>query len=175
MSTAQGFAVWLTGLPASGKSSITRELAKRLHELRVPVVVLESDRLRNILTPDATYSPEERDRFYRAMALLGESITRNGVNVIFDATANRVAYRDYARKLIPKFVETYVRCPLELCMKRDPKAIYERARSGAAVTVPGFQSAYEPPSAPEITLDCEELVESAAEIIVNKLKQLSYL
>jgi adenylylsulfate kinase len=175
MSTAQGFAVWLTGLPASGKSSITRELAKRLHELRVPVVVLESDGLRNILTPDATYSPEERDRFYRAMAQLGEVITRNGVNVIFDATANRLAYRDYARTLIPKFVETYIRCPLELCMKRDPKGIYERARSGTAVAVPGLQSPYEQPIAPEITLDCEARVETAADIILGKLKRLTYL
>jgi len=175
MSTAQGFAVWLTGLPASGKSSITRELAKRLHELRVPVVVLESDGLRNILTPDATYSPEERDRFYRAMALLGEVITRNGVNVIFDATANRLAYRDYARTLIPKFVEIYVRCPLEICMKRDPKGIYERARSGTAATVPGLQSAYEQPIAPEITLDCEDRVEAAVDIIIGKLKRLTYL
>ena len=175
MSTVQGFAVWLTGLPASGKSSITRELAKRLHELRVPVVVLESDRLRTILTPDATYSPEERDRFYHTMAMLGELITQNGVNVIFDATANRLAYRDYARTLIPKFVETYVRCPLELCMKRDPKGIYERARSGTAVTVPGPQSAYEQPLAPEITLDCEDRVETAADIILVKLKRLNYL
>jgi len=175
MSAAQGFAVWLTGLPASGKSSITRELAKRLHELHVPVVVLESDRLRNILTPEATYSPEERDRFYRVMALLGELITRDGVNVIFDATANRLAYRDYARTLIPKFVETYVRCPLELCMKRDPKGIYERARSGSAATVPGPQSAYEQPRAPEITLDCEDRVETAADVILDKLRRLSYL
>ena len=175
MSTVQGFAVWLTGLPASGKSSITRELAKRLHELHVPVVMLESDRLRDILTPDATYSPEERDRFYRAMAQLGELIVRNGINVIFDATANRLAYRDYARTLIPKFVETYVRCPLELCMKRDPKGIYERARSGAAATVPGPQSAYEQPIAPEITLDCVDSIEASAKVVLNKLKQLLYI
>jgi adenylylsulfate kinase len=175
MSTGQGFAVWLTGLPASGKSSVTRELVKRLHELRVPVVVLESDRLRNILTPDATYSPEERDRFYRTMALLGELITGDGINVIFDATANRLAYRDYARTLIPKFVETYVRCPLEVCMKRDPKGIYERARSGTAVTVPGLQSAYEQPTAPEIMLDCEDRVETAVDIILGTLRRLTYL
>jgi adenylylsulfate kinase len=175
MRTGRGFAVWLTGLPASGKSSIARELAARLQELRTPVVVLESDRLREILTPDATYSPEERDRFYRTMAMLGELITRGSVNVIFDATANRLAYRDYARTLIPKFVETYVRCPLEVCMKRDPKGIYGRARSGTSGTVPGLQSAYEPPMAPEITLDCENSVETAAGDILDTLRRLSYL
>lgn len=175
MSTARGFAVWLTGLPASGKSSVARELVNRLGELRVPVVVLESDSLRNILTPDATYSPEERDRFYRTMAMLGELITRTGVNVIFDATASRVFYRDYARELIPKFMEAYVRCPLEVCMKRDPKGIYARARGGAAATVPGLQSPYESPKAPELTLECEDSVQTAANLVLDKLKYLKYL
>lgn len=175
MSTVQGFAVWLTGLPASGKSSITLELVKSLRELQVPVVVLESDSLRKILTPNATYEPEERDRFYRTMAALGELITQHGVNVIFDATANRLGYRNYARTLIPKFLEAYVRCPLELCMKRDPKGIYDRARSGAAVTVPGLQTEYEQSAAPEITLDCEARVEKSAEVVLNKLKQLLYI
>lgn len=175
MSAARGFAVWLTGLPASGKSSVARELARMLDELRVPVVVLESDELRKILTPDAAYSPEERDRFYRTMAMLGELITRTGVNVIFDATASRLVYRDYARTLIPKFVETYVRCPLEVCMKRDPKGIYRRAQEGAAFTVPGLQSPYEPPRAPEVTLDCEEGVETSANLILDKIKRLKYL
>lgn len=175
MSTARGFAVWLTGLPASGKSSVARELVNRLGELRVPVVVLESDSLRKILTPDATYSPEERDRFYRTMAMLGELITRTGVNVIFDATASRVFYRDYARELIPKFMEAYVRCPLEVCMKRDPKGIYTRARGGAATTVPGLQSPYEPPKAPELTLECEDSVQTAANLVLDKLKYLKYL
>ena len=175
MSPGQGFAVWMTGLPASGKSSITRELVKNLRELQVPVVVLESDNLRKILTPNATYSPEERDRFYRTMAALGELITRNNINVIFDATANRLGYRNYARTLIPKFLEAYVRCPLEICLKRDPKGIYDRARSGAALTVPGFQTAYEQPRAPEITLDCEARIEKSAEVVLNKLKQLLYI
>ncbi len=109
------------------------------------------------------------------MALLGELITRNSVNVIFDATANRRGYRDYARTLIPKFLEAYVRCPLEVCMKRDPKGIYNRARSGAVVTVPGLQAEYEPPRVPEITLDCEARPETSAEVVLNKLKQLLYI
>jgi adenylylsulfate kinase-like enzyme len=60
-------------------------------------------------------------------------------------------------------------------MKRDPKGIYERARSGAAATVPGLQSPYEPPLAPEVTLDCEESVETAAEAILDALKRFSYV
>jgi adenylylsulfate kinase len=172
MSLTQGFAVWITGLPASGKSSITRELMKILDARGVPVVVLESDDMRKILTPEPTYSEKEREHFYRALVLIGELITRRGMNVIFDATANQRGYRDHARSLIRKFVEVYVDCPLEVCMKRDPKGIYQSATSGKASTVPGVQASYEPPLHPEITLDCQDPPEAGADAIVNKITSL---
>jgi adenylylsulfate kinase len=175
MSPTQGFAVWITGLPASGKSSITRELLKTLDAEGVRIVVLESDEMRKILTPEPTYSEKERKWFYQAIVLIGELITRSGMNVIFDATANRRDYRDYARSLIQKFVEVYVDCPLEVCMKRDPKGIYGRATSGKATTVPGIQASYEPPLQPEVTLNCQDPPEAGAKAIVSKLKWLLYI
>jgi len=175
MSPTEGFAVWITGLPASGKSSITRELMKKLDDLGVPMVVLESDKMRKILTPEPTYSEKEREQFYRAIVLIGELITRSGMNVIFDATANRRGYRDHARSLIRRFVEVYVDCPLEICIKRDPKGIYGRAMSGKAMTVPGVQASYEPPLHPEITLGCQNPPEAGARAIMNELKLLLYI
>jgi adenylylsulfate kinase len=175
MSSAQGFAVWITGLPASGKSSITRELIKKLNSGGIRLVLLESDEMRKILTPVPTYSEKERKHFYRVIVLIGEMITRSGINVIFDATANQRIYRDYARSLIQKFVEVYVDCPLDICMRRDPKGIYGRAKSGRAKTVPGIQVPYEPPLQPEVTVSCEDPPESAATTIVNKLKWLQYI
>jgi adenylylsulfate kinase len=175
MNKQQGFAVWITGIPSSGKSSITRELVKKLHALSVPVVVLESDEMRRILTPEASYSQDERDRFYRTLAFIGEVITRNGINVIYDATANKRAYRDQARMLIPSFIEAYVRCPLEICMQRDPKGIYSRATTGAATTVPGIQSPYEPPMNPEITLDGQAPPNLSADAIFAQLKQVLHI
>jgi adenylylsulfate kinase len=175
MSPTQGFAVWITGLPASGKSSITQELMNKLDALEVPVVVLESDKMRRILTPEPTYSEKEREQIYRAIVLIGELITKSGMNVIFDATANQRGYRDHARSVIRRFVEVYVDCPLEICMKRDPKGIYERAMSGTATTVPGVQSSYEPPLHPEVTLDGQNPPEAGAKAIVNKLKSLLYI
>ena len=121
MSEQEGFALWLTGIPASGKSSITRELVKQLHAGRVSVVVLESDEMRKILTPAPTYSDEERSQFYRALVLIGTLITRSGINVIFDATANKRAYRDHARQAINKFVEVYVVCPQDICLTAGPE------------------------------------------------------
>jgi adenylylsulfate kinase len=175
MSEQGGFAVWITGMPSSGKSTITGELAKKMRDIALPVVVLESDEMRTILTPEASYSQEERDRFYRTLASIGALITRNGINVIYDATANKRAYRDHARTLIPGFVEAYVQCPLEICMQRDPKGIYRRAAAGAAATVPGVQSPYEPPVNPEITLDCQAPPAHGADAIIEKLRQLLHI
>jgi adenylylsulfate kinase len=175
MSSPQGFAIWMTGIPASGKSSITRELALKLELNVVSVVVLESDEMRTILTPQPTYNQEERDAFYRSLALIGGLITRNGVNVIFDATANRRIYREYARMHIPRFLEVFVSCPLSICMQRDPKGIYSRAVAGKTGTVPGFQSPYEPPLKPDITLDCQDPPEASADAILDHLKRLLYI
>ncbi len=175
MTGRQGFAVWITGIPASGKSTVTRELSLLLGERGVPTVVLESDALRRILTPTPSFSPDERDRFYQALISIGDVITRNGVNVIFDATANKRSYRDQARSLIPKFLEVYVFCPLDVCMRRDPKGIYRRAQEGSAETVPGFQAAYEPPDNPEVNLDGQGSPTAGAEVVLNALEQRHYI
>jgi len=175
MSTQNGFAVWITGIPASGKTSITRELMKKLEAQKVHTVVLESDEMRTILTPEPTYSPEERDWFYKALASIGAVIVRSGVNVIFDATANKRAYRDYARSRIPKFIEAYVQCPLEVSMKRDPKGLYKSAAAGETSYVPGIQTPYEAPRGPEVTLNGQALPEASADILFDTLKQLLYI
>lgn len=175
MTIRRGFALWMTGLPASGKSSITRELMKNLDENGYSALVLESDEMRKILTPMPTYDQEERDAFYRSLALLGELITRSGMNVIFDATANKRSYRDYARTLIPRFAEVWVTCPLDVCVQRDPKGIYRRASTGKANTVPGLQAPYEPPLVPDATVDGRRSPETSARDLFHKLKELLFI
>ena len=171
MNSKQGFAVWITGIPSSGKSSITRELARKLNELGVFPAVLESDVLRSILTPEPTYDPEERDRFHLQMAQIGEMLCREGIPVIFDATANRRKYRDHARSRISSFIEVLVECPLELCHKRDPKGIYAAANLGKAMNVPGFQAPFEPPREPDVVVDGRESPRDSAYAIVKRLRE----
>ncbi|HAR44619.1 MAG: hypothetical protein A2X56_13300 [Nitrospirae bacterium GWC2_57_13] len=175
MKSSQGFAIWITGMPASGKSSITRELVRMLKEQGVAAAVLESDALRLILTPEPSYSDAERDGFYRKVAELGTLITRQGLNVIFDATANRRSYRERARTHIPRFLEAHVKCPIEICRDRDPKGIYARAAAGKAATVPGLQTTYEPPAEPEVLLDCKISPGENAQAILKILKELQYI
>lgn len=145
------FAVWLTGLPASGKSAIARELLGALHSRGVDASLLESDVLRTQLTPHARYDEGERDFFYAALADIGAVLVARGRPVVFDATANRRRYRDAARERIARFCEVYVATPLEVCRARDPKGLY---RAGG--NVPGSGAIYEPPPTPELMVRGDE-------------------
>ena len=147
------FGIWITGLPASGKSTIVLALRPQLEALGLAVDVLESDEVRRLLTPQATYSPEERDLFYRALAFAGQRLVAHGVTVVFDATASRQAYRDMARAMIPRFIEVAVECPIAVCMERDRKGTYAKGLRGESTTVPGLQTPYEPPAKPELRID----------------------
>lgn len=142
------FALWITGLPASGKSTLAAALQAELAARGVEAAILESDALRRVLTPKPRYDEEERDVFYGAMLYIGMLLLRHGVPVIFDATANLRRYRDRARELIPRFFEAYVDTPLEVCRARDPKRLYRSAPG----SLPGLQAPYEPPERPEFTV-----------------------
>jgi adenylylsulfate kinase len=169
------FAIWLTGLPASGKSTIVAALKPMLETLG-PVEVLESDAVRRILTPHPTYSDAERDLFYRSLAFMGAKLVSHGVTVIFDATANKRAYRDFARSLIPKFIEVAVECPLELAMQRDYKGTYQRGQRGESSTVPGLQDPYEAPLNPEVRIDTTKTsAKEAGEMILGMAKERVFL
>ena len=116
-----GWCVWVTGLPGSGKSVIVEALMKRLKKQNVHAQVVSVDMLRHVITPKPTYSETERDMVYSTIAFVAKLLTQNDVNVVIDATGNRRRYRDNARKMIPRFIEAYVRCPLETCMERESK------------------------------------------------------
>jgi adenylylsulfate kinase len=173
MQVEPGFAVWLTGLPAAGKSSIARELQRLLAEQGVQAIILDSDELRRVLTPQPSYTESERDWFYGVIAGLVVWLTRNGVNVLIAATAHRRVYRDQARAQIARFGEVEVRCPLETCRARDRKGIYVSARAGQADKVPGMGVAYEPPLQPEAVVDTTQCSPSAAALsAMSQLQQV---
>ena len=136
------FAVWLTGLPGSGKSAIARELVRLLYERGVEVSALESDAMRTQLTPFPRYDDADRNYFYATLCDIGCLLVEKQRSVVFDATANRRAYRDAARKRIARFAEVFVDTPLEVCMARDPKGLYAK----------GMKIPYEPPLAAELVV-----------------------
>lgn len=177
----EGWCVWVTGLPGSGKSVVSEALHSLLEKKGIHAQILASDALRKVLTPKPTYSLEERDIVYATLVYIAKLLTKNGVNVIIDATGNLRRYRENARKQITRFMEAYLECPLEVCFQREskrgktyeaPKQIYAKALEGKAPTVPGVGQPYEPPLNPEITLDTtkftpEKCAEKIFEIILK--------
>lgn len=169
------WAIWITGLPGSGKSVVTQAVARRLVGLGEPVTVLELDVLRRTLTPSPTYGEGERELVYRGLVWLARTLTESRVPVLIDATGHRRAWRDLARAVIPEFAEVQLLCPLGLCRERErgrtgshaPPGVYDAAgRPGS--TVPGVDVPYEPALAPELVVDtAREDVEAAAARVLS--------
>lgn len=165
-----GFVLWLTGLPASGKSMLAQVLHAKLTEQGICTSILDSDMLRVILTPEPDYTPQERNWFYITLTSLAALLAHSGVNVIIAATGNRRTYREAARLRITRFAEVYVVCPLEICQQRDPKGIYAQSRAGEADRVPGIGVPYEPPLLPEVIVDTGQLTPvEAAQVVLTEL------
>lgn len=171
------FVIWITGIPSSGKSTVARALIASLQKnYNIAIVHLESDRLRTVLTPNPSYSASEREWFYRVIAFFASLLSENGVNVLIDATGNRRKFRDEVRKAIPRFLEVYLKCPISVCMARDPKGIYQRGKTGITTTVPGLQETYEEPDKAEVVIESDVTSPGeAADKILEKLDSLGWL
>ncbi|MDH7596950.1 MAG: adenylyl-sulfate kinase [Methanothrix sp.] len=173
------WAVWFTGLPGCGKTTIARRTKEHLSRMGVEAMILELDEIRKVITPNPRYTDEERDIVYASLAYMAKLLCDAGVNVIIDATANRRRYRDLARELVKNFAEVYIKAPLELCIEREasrkaefaPRGIYRKAASGARV--PGVGVEYEEPMSPEIVVDTTTMdPDSAAEFVSRRILEL---
>lgn len=170
--TKAGFVLWFVGRPAAGKSTIANLLHERLASEGIASCVLDSDELRTILTPQPTYSDQERDWFYAALVGLAGVLSRNGVHVLIAATGQRQAYRAAAYARLPQFAEVYVQCSLSTCQERDPKGLYARAQTGTITQLPGAGAVFEPPLAPALIIDTEQQAPAAAvELLLVTFRQ----
>jgi adenylylsulfate kinase len=158
-SLVSGITLWVTGLPGSGKSTVADALKKAHPEF----IILRMDEIRKIVTPEPTYSDSEREIIYRALVFFAKKLTELGHHVIIDATGNLRRWRDLARRIIPKYIEVHLRCPLELCIEREmkrserheaPKYIYKKGAGGSPV--PGIVAPYEEPLSPEVIIDSDK-------------------
>ncbi|WP_455369319.1 adenylyl-sulfate kinase [[Eubacterium] cellulosolvens] len=176
-----GWAIWITGLPGSGKSIVARILKQKLSKQDVQSQIISSDQLRTIVTPAPTYSENERNMVYQTLVCVVNILTQYGVNVIIDATGNKRKYRDDCRAKVKRFFEVYLKCPLEICIQREssrkethmaPKNIYVKAQKNEHSTVPGMGEPYEPPKKPEVQIDSNILSpEEIAQIIIEYIQK----
>jgi adenylylsulfate kinase len=155
---------------------VAAQLSRQIEDLGIDVTILESDALRKLFATQPQYDDQGREYFYASLAFIGRVLVERGISVIFDATANRRKYRDQGRQTIQRFVEVFVECPLETCMRRDPKGIYRKARDGEASHVPGIQAEYEPPETPDLVVrgDRDDPADAARNVI-DLLVQKGYV
>ena len=149
------FCLWLTGLPAAGKSTIANLLEKQLFSSGRHTYVLDGDNIRQGLNRDLGFSAADRVENIRRATEVARLFVDAGLVVIVAFISPFRAERDLARSRFEpdEFVEIYIDAPVEECERRDPKGLYAKARRGELVNFTGIDSAYEPSEAPEIRLD----------------------
>jgi len=170
----RGFVIWITGLPASGKSTIGRLLKERLISMGYKVEHLDGDEVRKWLSPEAGFSREDRIRHLKRVAYVSHLLARNGVIVIDTFVSPYRETRDFARELIKDFIEVYIECPLDEVIRRDPKGLYAKALKGEIGDMTGIQDPYEEPENPEVVVRTdrdspEECVRRIMSVILARL------
>jgi adenylyl-sulfate kinase len=169
----RGATVWMTGLPASGKSTLAVEIEALLVGAGRPAFRLDGDNLRHGLNGDLGFSPEDRAENVRrtahAAALLAEAGVVALVALVSPYAADRAAARAVHEAAGVPFLEVFVSTPLAECERRDPKGLYARARAGQLQHLTGVDDPYEPPDASDVVVTGDEPLETAAERVLAAL------
>jgi len=163
----QGVTLWLTGLPCSGKTTVSGLVAGQLRNAGSEVELLDADIVRQNLTKGLGFTREDRDENIRRIGFVCHLLTRHGVVAISAAISPYRAVREEVRRLIGSFLEIYVNCPLEVCIQRDVKGMYKKALAGELAHFTGISDPYEEPLKPDVVLftDRETPQESARKVL----------
>lgn len=172
----KGFTLWLTGLSGAGKTTIAHILEKKMKQMRFKVELLDGDAIRSNLSPDLGFSKQDRMVNIKRVAFIAKLLTRNNVIVIASLISPYNDIRSYCRAEIDDYIEVFVKCPLDVLIKRDTKGLYEKALAGEIANFTGISDPYEEPLNPEITVATDrETPEQSAEKILQWLKQKNYI
>jgi len=154
-----GFCVWFTGLPSSGKTATAEALVSLLLERGRQVTLLDGDVVRTHLSKGLGFSKEDRNTNIRRIGFVASEIVRHGGAVVCAAVSPYRSTRDECRAMVgsARFIEVFMETPLEICEARDPKGLYAQARRGEASGVTGIDDPYEPPIDPDIRISAATL------------------
>jgi adenylylsulfate kinase len=171
----QGASLWLTGLSASGKSTVAMALEKLLLSRGKHAYCLDGDNIRHGLNKNLGFSAEDRAENIRRIGEVTKLFADSGMIAINSFISPYRVDRDQARAAhdeskIP-FFEIFVHCPLEEAEKRDPKGLYKKARAGEIKGFTGIDDPYEEPESPELVLNThEQSVEESALALMKMLE-----
>jgi bifunctional enzyme CysN/CysC len=166
--------VWLTGLPAAGKSTIGRAVEERLVRAGRPAYLLDGDNLRHGLNGDLAFDEAARAENVRRTAHVARLLAECGAVALVSLVSPYAADRELAAALHAAedlhFLEVFVSTPLEQCERRDPKGLYARARAGELTGLTGVGAPYEPPERPDVVVGaCAEDIDTAVERVLEAL------
>ena len=168
-----GATVWMTGLPASGKSTVAAGVEARLLEGGRSAYVLDGDNLRHGLNGDLGFSADDRAENVRRTAEVSALLADAGVVVVVALVSPYRADREAARAAHDRrglpFLEVWVATSLEECERRDPKGLYARARAGEITGMTGVDDPYEPPESPDVVVRGDEPVEDAVARVLGRV------
>jgi adenylyl-sulfate kinase len=172
-----GFTIWFTGLPCSGKSTISVILAEIIRRERGNVEILDGDVVRTNLSKGLGFSREDRETNLKRIAFVCNLLSRNDVPVIAAAISPFENIRQWSRELIGEsFIEVYARCPLEVCIERDVKGMYKKAIAGEIKGFTGIDDPFDEPTDAEVVCDTDlETAEQSTEKIVAFLRERGFL
>jgi adenylylsulfate kinase len=151
------WAIWITGLPGSGKTTVARAVSDALARRGLTVTVLELAQLRQALLGGRQETEHERDIVQRALVFTAKALSDAGVPVIVDGTASRRDVREWARNVIPRFGEVQLVCSPEVCVVREQEGRWRRLSPETALTgtLPEPIVEYEMSLRPDVTVDTE--------------------
>jgi adenylyl-sulfate kinase len=163
--------IWLTGLSGSGKSTLAYRLEEKLAGLGRASYVLDGDNIRQGLSRDLGFGPEERRENIRRVAEVSALMNDAGLVVITAFISPYGEDRAMARDIIgaSRFVEVFLDASLDACERRDPRGLYRRARNGEIPGFTGIGAPYEPPESPELVIATGEVtIEDALERLLQR-------
>ena len=165
--------VWITGLPGSGKTTLAFALEKALFDNGYQTYVLDGENIRQHLSEDLSFSPEDRSENIRRVGQSARLFANAGLISISAFISPYRTDRDRVRALAPnQFHEIYLDAPLEVCEARDKSGSYEKARRGEILDFTGVSAPYEVPVAPELTLDTvNQSVEQSLEMLLEYVRK----
>jgi sulfate adenylyltransferase len=173
----QGFTVFFTGLPSSGKSTLANILITKLMEIGGrPTTLLDGDLVRKHLSSELGFSKEHRDINIRRIGWVASEVTKNGGIAVCAPIAPYDRIRKEVRAMIEPvggFILIHVATPVEVCEQRDRKGLFAKARAGIIKEFTGVSDPYEEPKDAEITIDTTELLphEGVQNIILHLEKE----
>lgn len=170
--------LWFTGLSGSGKSTIANAVEERLYELKKHTYLLDGDNVRHGLNADLGFDDVSRKENIRRVGEVAKLFVDAGLIVLTAFISPFQKERDFVRSLVKEgeFVEIFVDTPLEVCEKRDPKGLYQKARNGEIADFTGISSPYEQPKKAEIVLQNDTIeIEDAVESVMEYLEKKGYL